>query len=198
MVDALVFEDRHQFRQWLTEHVDQPGVWLVFGKKGGPKTLSAAHALEEALCFGWIDGQMESLDETQYRKYFAPRRGRSKWSEKNRKLAERLEAEGMMTAHGRAKIEEAKGNGGWDTPQRFVPTQEHIDALKERLQPYETAYRNFSKMSPSVQRTYTGFSLDVKTEEAGKKRFLELVERLNLNLLPMESRKKKEREAQDG
>lgn len=191
MEQELLFEDRQAFRQWLAENVDQPGAWLLFGKKGGPKTVSAAHALEEALCFGWIDGQMESIDELRYRKYFAPRRAGSKWSAKNRAHAEQLEAEGRMTEHGRAKIEEAKRNGNWEGQQRFVPSPEQIEALKERLRPHQAAYDHFVAMSPSVQRTYTGFCLDVKTEAAGERRFAQLIQRLELNLNPMESLKKK-------
>ncbi|HML45772.1 MAG TPA: hypothetical protein PKE04_03355 [Clostridia bacterium] len=190
MSDAVLFEDRESFRNWLEANVDQPGIWVLFGKKGGPKTLSAAHALEEALCFGWIDGQMESLDDKRYRKYFAPRRVQSNWSEKNRALAAKLEDEGKMTEHGRKKIEIAKKNGGWEAQKRFVPSAEQVEALKERLRPYEPAYANFIHMIPSVQRTYTGFCMDVKSEEAGAKRFAQLVERLNLNLNPMESLKK--------
>lgn len=190
----LLFESRDAFRDWLTGNADPQGVWLIFGKKGGPKTLTAAQALEEALCFGWIDGQMESLDDTRYRKYFAPRRTNSKWSEKNRQLALKLEADGKMTDRGRAQIAEAKRTGTWEGPKRFVPSPEDIAALTERLRPHQLAYDNFVKMTPSVQRTYTGFCMDVKTEEAGARRFAQLVERLELNLNPMESLKKKKEE----
>ena len=72
-------------------------MWLVFGKGGGPATLRANEALEEALCFGWIDGQMKSLDETRYKKYFARRTSKSKWSEKNKQLVAELEKQGLMT-----------------------------------------------------------------------------------------------------
>lgn len=192
MDDALLFEDREAFRQWLAGNEDQQGVWLLFGKKGGPKTLTAVQALEEALCFGWIDGQMESLDEKRYRKYFAPRRSNSKWSPKNRELAEQLEAQGRMTDRGRMKIEEAKGHGCWEGQQRLKPTPEQIEALKVRLSPYGQAYRNFVNMSPSVQRTYTCFCLDVKTDEAAQRRFVQLVQRLELNLDPMASLKQKQ------
>ncbi len=71
----LEFASREDFRSWLEEHgASSGGVWLLFGKPGGPKTLKAGEALEEALCYGWIDGQMKSIDETRYRKYFARRR----------------------------------------------------------------------------------------------------------------------------
>ena len=87
MENTLEFAGREEFRAWLAEHCrTSGGVWLLFGKAGGPRTIKAGEALEEALCFGWIDGVMESLDEKRYRKYFAQRRERSKWSEKNKAL----------------------------------------------------------------------------------------------------------------
>lgn len=190
----MLFESREAFRAWLMAHADAQGTWLILGKKGGPATLTAAHALEEALCFGWVDGQMESLDETRYRKYFAPRRAGSSWSEKNRMLAQQLEADGKMTDRGRAAIAAAKQGGAWEGPKRFVPSPEDIQALAERLRPHGQAYDNFMRMTPSVQRTYTGFCMDAKTEEAGARRFAQLVQRLALNLNPMESLKKKQAE----
>lgn len=75
------------------------------------KTLKASEALEEALCFGWIDGQMQSIDETKYLKCSSLRRKGSKWSEKNKSLVKELETKGLMTDFGRDKIEEAKKNG---------------------------------------------------------------------------------------
>lgn len=105
MSENMVFADREAFRTWLSAHcTSEEGIWLLFGKAGGPKTLKAGEALEEALCFGWIDGQMQSVDETSYRKYFSQRREKSKWSEKNKALVQVLEEKGLMTDFGRAKI----------------------------------------------------------------------------------------------
>ncbi len=190
MADEMLFENRATFRAWLTENTGHEGLWLIFGKKGGPKTLTAAQALEEALCFGWIDGLMESIDDTRYRKYFSPRRAKSRWSDKNKALIEKLEAAGLMTDHGRKKIDAAKADGSWDAPKGLVITEEDVEALKARLKSHDLAYRNFLAMSPSVQRTYTGFSMEPKTEAGREKRFNQLVERLELNLNPMESLKK--------
>ena len=109
MSDILEFADREEFRKWLSEHcLSTDGVWLLFGKAGGPKTIKAGEALEEALCFGWIDGQMKSIDDKTYKKYFSMRREKSKWSEKNKALVKILEERGCMTDFGRKKIEEAK------------------------------------------------------------------------------------------
>ena len=105
----MEFAGREEFREWLKEHcLLAEGVWLLFGKAGGPKTVKAGEALEEALCFGWIDGQMKSIDDKTYKKYFSMRREKSKWSQKNKTLAKSLEKRGLMTDFGRKKIAEAK------------------------------------------------------------------------------------------
>lgn len=194
--ELLLFEDREAFRAWLQDHVAAPGVWLVFGKAGGPKTLTAGQALEEALCFGWIDGQMESLDSGRYRKYFAPRRPRSKWSEKNRKLAEILESQGKMTEYGRGKIDEAKRNGTFEGEPGEVVSDLQVDALKGALRPFETALANFEGLTPSARRAYTGAYFAAKTEAGREKLLGRLVERLNLNANPMESLRKKKAETE--
>ena len=108
----MKFASRKEFREWLYEHcLSNEGIWLLFGKAGGPKTIKAGEALEEALCFGWIDGQMEKIDDKTYKKYFSLRRENSKWSEKNKALVKRLDEQGLMTDFGRKKIDEAKKNG---------------------------------------------------------------------------------------
>ena len=186
MDELLTFPARADFRAWLTEHcLSSEGVWLLFGKAGGPETLSANEALEEALCFGWIDGQMQSLDDKTYQKYFAQRRENSKWSEKNKALTKALEQQGIMTDHGRDKIADAKKNGQWDAPKAPTVTDEQIDAIAELLKPYEPAYANFQAMAPSAKKTYTRAYLDAKTDEGRNKRLSWMVERLNQNLKPM-------------
>jgi uncharacterized protein YdeI (YjbR/CyaY-like superfamily) len=87
----LFFAARELFREWLAQNWDTSGgIWLAFDKSKARKSLSANEALEEALCYGWIDGQMQSIDETKYVKYFARRRSNSVWSEKNKKLVAAL------------------------------------------------------------------------------------------------------------
>lgn len=146
--DIMQFADREAFRQWLSEHCrSDAGVWLLFGKAGGPKTVKAGEALEEALCFGWIDGQMQSIDDKTYKKYFSLRRQNSKWSEKNKALVKSLEERGLMTDWGRAKIAEAQRNGQWDAPKAPAVTEEQIAFLSGLLKVYEPAYANFQAMS---------------------------------------------------
>lgn len=185
-VSVLKFLDREEFREWLCSHCQsEDGVWLLFGKAGGPKTLKAEEALEEALCFGWIDGQMQSIDDQTYRKYFSMRRDKSKWSEKNKKLVKKLEEQGIMTDFGRKKIEEAKSNGQWDAPKPAAVTEEQIACVCALLEGYEPARTNFQAMSLSVKKTYTRAYFDAKTDAGREKRIAWMVDRLNKNLKPM-------------
>jgi len=83
-VTEMQFASREEFRIWLQNNcMSSGGIWLLFEKSGGPKTIKAGEALEEALCFGWIDGQIQSIDDKSYIKYFSIRRENSKWSDKN-------------------------------------------------------------------------------------------------------------------
>lgn len=157
----------------------------MFGKHGNPKTIRADEALEEALCFGWIDGQMQSIDENTYKKYFSMRRANSKWSEKNKSLVKVLEEHGLMTDFGRTKITEAKQNGQWNAPQPAAITEEQIVCLSKILQAYEPAHTNFLAMSLSVKKTYVKAYLAAKTAAGREKRLAWMVERLNKNLKPM-------------
>lgn len=186
MSDIMEFACREEFRRWLNDHCQsEEGVWLLFGKAGGPKTIKAGEALEEALCFGWIDGQMQRIDDKSYRKYFSMRREKSKWSEKNKALAGRLEERGLMTDFGRKKIEEAKKNGQWYAPNPMAVTEEQIACVCAVLEGYEPAFSNFQAMPQSVKKTYTRAYFDAKTEDGRKKRIAWMVDRLNKNLKPM-------------
>jgi uncharacterized protein YdeI (YjbR/CyaY-like superfamily) len=186
MSDIMEFANREAFRKWLSEHCQSnDGIWLLFGKAGGPKTIKAGEALEEALCFGWIDGQMQSLDDKTYKKYFSMRREKSKWSEKNKALTKSLEERGLMTDFGREKIAEAKKNGQWDAPPKAAVTEEQIACVSALLEEYEPAFTNFQAMSLSVKKTYTKAYLDAKTDDGRKKRIAWMVDRLNKNLKPM-------------
>lgn len=186
MSEYLRFTTPGEFRRWLERNgASSQGVWLLLGKPGGPQTLKASEALEEALCCGWIDGQMRRLDGVSYIKYFSPRRPNSKWSDKNKALVSRLEAQGRMTDRGREKIEEAKQNGQWDPPSPPPVTQEQIALVSDLLLDYQPAHANFQAMPPSVKRTYTRAYLDAKTDAGRASRLSWMVERLNKNLRPM-------------
>ena len=186
MKDILIFSNRDEFRKWLSEHCQSNhGVWLLFGRAKGPKTIKAEEALEEALCFGWIDGQMQSIDDKAYKKYFSMRRANSKWSEKNKALVQSLEERGLMIDLGIEKVEEAKRNGQWDAKDPMTFTEEQVKVLEEILKAYEPAHTNFQAMSMSVKKTYTRAYFDAKTDAGKAKRIAWIVDRLNKNLKPM-------------
>jgi len=113
----LIVADAAAWRRWLhTHHREPTGVWLVLSKQGttDPTSLTYAQALDEALCYGWIDGQAGRRDEATYRQRFTPRRSRSAWSKRNVGIIDRLRAEQRMHAAGEAEIERAKADGRWD------------------------------------------------------------------------------------
>ena len=186
MDDQIAFATRAEFRKWLAENWDtHKGFWMVFGKTGKLKTIKPSEALEEALCFGWIDGQIKSVDESRYMTRYTPRRKGSNWSEKNRGLAAKLIEQGRMTEHGLAAIEQAKKDGTWDTRKPEPIGDEQITILSQALVGFEPALSNFQRMSPSVKRTYAAHYLSAKAEETRKRRLEQIVARLNENKKPM-------------
>jgi uncharacterized protein YdeI (YjbR/CyaY-like superfamily) len=112
----IEFAERSQWDAWLREHHDDSdGVWLLLAKKGSPRaTVTQPEALEVALCFGWIDGQLGRHDEHFYRQRFTQRRPRSKWSQLNCQRASELIANGLMQSPGLRQVELAKADGRWD------------------------------------------------------------------------------------
>jgi uncharacterized protein YdeI (YjbR/CyaY-like superfamily) len=186
MTEYLLFTSRVEFRNWLQDNCQSNGgVWLIFGKSGEPKTVTASEALEEALCFDWIDGQMQRIDDKTYKKYFSLRRKNSKWSDKNKALVETLEKRGIMTDYGRVKIREAQKNGQWDAPNPMTVSDEQTALLSDLLREHTLAHTNFQAMSPSVKKTYTRAYFDAKTVVGRMKRLSWMIERLNKNLKPM-------------
>jgi uncharacterized protein YdeI (YjbR/CyaY-like superfamily) len=185
-IPELLFQSRCDFRAWLKENAEtSEGVWLVFGKTKEVITISANDALEEALCYGWIDGQMQSIDDTKYQKYFAKRRAKSVWSEKNKKTVEALRARGIMTGAGENAVQTAMKNGTWDAQKGAAVTDEQVEAFTSMLDGISPAYENFNNMSKSIRITYTRRYLSFKTEEARQRDFAKIVDRLNNNLKPM-------------
>jgi uncharacterized protein YdeI (YjbR/CyaY-like superfamily) len=112
----LQFDSQAAWSRWLDRHHESSqGAWLKLAKKAsGITTITHAEALEEGLCYGWIDGQSASLDESFYLIRFTPRRPRSKWSQLNREKVERLMKAGRMKPAGLAQVEAAKRDGRWD------------------------------------------------------------------------------------
>jgi uncharacterized protein YdeI (YjbR/CyaY-like superfamily) len=133
---TLTVADAGAWRRWLEEHHEEPdGVWLVLAKKGTrePTSLNYDEALQEALCHGWIDGQVRRLNEGTYCQRFTPRRARSKWSRRNRGIVARLEEEKRMQAGGIAEVERAKADGRWDDAYSGPASAEVPDDLAAAL-----------------------------------------------------------------
>jgi uncharacterized protein YdeI (YjbR/CyaY-like superfamily) len=115
--EELVFADVRRWHAWLEQHhSSSAGIWLVLAKKGTlkPTSLTYTQALEEALCFGWIDGQAHSRDGATFRQGFTPRQKRSPWSKRNTGIAERLVLEGRMHESGVVAMDRAKADGRWE------------------------------------------------------------------------------------
>jgi uncharacterized protein YdeI (YjbR/CyaY-like superfamily) len=185
-INELCFKTRNEFREWLNKNAEtSDGVWLIFGKEKNVVTLTTNDALEEALCFGWIDGQMKSVDDTKYIKYFARRQTKSVWSDKNRKIVEMLRDKKMMTEFGEKAVEDAKKYGTWNTAKGDPITNEQVETFAKEKIGISPAYENFKQMSPSVQRTYTKRYLSFKSDVARQKDFEKIIDRLNKNLKPM-------------
>jgi uncharacterized protein YdeI (YjbR/CyaY-like superfamily) len=113
----LIAADPDAWRKWLDAHHDSiKGVWLVLAKKGttDPTTLTYDLALDEALCHGWIDGQVRRRDESTYRQRFTPRRARSQWSARNVGIVSRLIIQNRMHPAGMTQVERAKADGRWE------------------------------------------------------------------------------------
>ncbi len=116
-VPELLVGDAGEWRTWLNaHHADSPGVWLVLAKRGtaDPTTLSYDEALDEAISFGWIDGQLGRRDTVTFRRRFTPRKARSPWSQRNTAIAERLIATGRMHRSGENEVRLAKEDGRWE------------------------------------------------------------------------------------
>ncbi len=135
MTPVLRFRDASRWRAWLARnHRSAEGVWLKIARKGSPvPSVTYAEALDEALCFGWIDGQKKSHDAHAFLEKFTPRRPRSVWSKRNIAHCERLLAEGRMEPAGLAQMDAAKADGRWaqayDPPSRATAPEDLLRAL---------------------------------------------------------------------
>lgn len=134
---TFYFKSALEFRSWLEKnHSESDGFWMRFFKKdSGFESITYAEALDQALCYGWIDGQAQSLDEKSWLQKFTPRRKKSGWSKRNTIHAERLIQAGQMTPAGLAAIEAAKADGRWnaayDSPRNAAPPEDFLKALKK-------------------------------------------------------------------
>lgn len=177
----LLVPDVEAWRAWLAEHhADQRGVWLVLHKKGGTTTsLTYAQALDEALCFGWIDGQISRRDEESYRQRFTPRRPASTWSARNVEHIARLSQAGRMHAAGIAAVEAAKADGRWGRAYAGQAKAEIPPDLSEALAANPAAAATFQQLS-SASRFAIIYRLNaVKLPQTRSRKLAQYIDMLN-------------------
>ena len=176
---------REEWRAWLAEHyATEREIWLVYFKQHtGQPRVSYDHAVEEALCFGWIDSIVRRLDDERYAQKFTPRRNTAKWSESNLRRFAKLVKEGRMTPAGLAKGPDLIASQPVPAkPRKTGDKDEKIpDYIQQRLQTNAKAWRFFQDLAPSYRRLYVGWIDAAKREETRQRRLEEAVALLEQN-----------------
>ncbi len=152
-METFKAENRNVWREWLEKNAaNKKEVKLIYYKKNSDKpSVSYEESVEEALCFGWIDGVRNSVDEESYSVRFTPRKPKSIWSVVNKNRVEKLIVEGKMKPEGLILVEIAKGNGQWDDAYSMKEKNEIPEDLKEALITNLEALEFFETLSPSNQ-----------------------------------------------
>lgn len=181
MNSRLHITNRKDWRLWLSEnHHREKEIWLVYYKQHtGKPRVPYDDAVEEALCFGWIDSIVRRIDNETYMQKFTPRKTKSNWSDSNKKRVERLMGMGEMTKAGLEKIEIAKINGSWDKVITTTKSFGMPDELQSALEMNESAKNFFESLSPSYQRQYFGWIANAKKAETKQKRVKEAMNLLS-------------------
>lgn len=176
----LKFQNQELWRQWLTKHhAVETDVWLIlYKKKYQDQGLSLDEAIEEALCFGWIDGKLKRLDEKCYKLRFSPRTTTSIWSISNIRRVEKLIKEGKMTEAGNQKIYEAKENGEWEAAIR----REQVDIipadLESELLKIDGGVAAYHALPRSHKKQYIFWLQSAKREETKKRRIEKIIDEM--------------------
>jgi uncharacterized protein YdeI (YjbR/CyaY-like superfamily) len=185
-MDKILFTNRDEWRKWLEENHDSASeLWLVYYKVHTKKeSIRYEEAVEEALCFGWIDSKVKKIDNEKYMQRYTPRKDGSNWSESNKKRVRKLIEAGQMTPAGMAKIESAKRDGSWDRlddidRQIVVP-----EDLAAALEMNPAAKENFENFPPSSKKQYLWWLKSAKKAETREKRLHEIVKRAEKNIKP--------------
>jgi uncharacterized protein YdeI (YjbR/CyaY-like superfamily) len=169
---TLEVPSRRQWRTWLEKHhASQAEVWLIFHKvQTGKKCISYSDALDEALCFGWVDSLVKRLDENRYARKFTPRKPDSRWSTVNRRRYAELKAQGLLAPAG---LERAPTDRDGDAPRPSVTALPPY--LQKELKANPRAGEFFQKLAPSCKRAYIGWVDSAKREETKQKRLAEMI-----------------------
>jgi uncharacterized protein YdeI (YjbR/CyaY-like superfamily) len=171
----LVFPNRDEWRAWLkAHHATEKEAWLIHYKKHtGKQGLSLEDAVEEALCFGWIDGLLKPIDAEKYALRYSPRKKGSVWSETNKRRVKQLIKQGRVTEAGLAKVREAKANGQWHAAKLREDTTNIPDDLMQALQADPQVQRIFDRLAPSHKRQYLYWITSAKTDKTRQRRIQE-------------------------
>ena len=182
-MNELYFKNVSEWHMWLeSNHLHAAPVWLVYYKKEtGQPTMEYEESVQEALCYGWIDGLIKNLDEERYIRRFSRRLAGSKWSETNKKRIEKLIGEGRMAAAGIAAVESARKDGSWDQPARPELDLSMPDDLKAELQKNKPAGDYFNTLSPSQRKNYIGWIVSAKRNTTRLARIKESIQLLSKN-----------------
>ncbi|TKJ36595.1 hypothetical protein CEE37_15050 [candidate division LCP-89 bacterium B3_LCP] len=173
------FQDREAWRAWLQENHDSaPELWVIYFKKHTKKpTVQYVEAVEEAICFGWIDTKVKTIDAERYMQKYTPRKKNSAWSKLNKERALKMIAQGRMTDAGMAKIEEAKQNGRWDSAYTLNKNVEMPEDLKSALMKDENAWVNFSNFADGYKNDYIRYVVAAKRDDTRQRRIEKVVQR---------------------
>jgi len=181
--EELHFVSRRDWRSWLeANHAKKKAVWLIFYKKHADKpNVTYDGAVEEAICFGWIDSIMKRVDDEKCARKFTPRRPDSNWAESNKKRADKMIVQGRMTNAGLELVNRAKQKGQWNPnpkPKKdfFIP-----EYIEHALRSSGRALTSFNKLAPSHRRQYIGWVDSAKKEETRRKRLAEVIGVLERN-----------------
>ena len=170
-------KNRAAWRKWLEKHhASSPGILLVYVKQPR-RSIPYADAVEEALCFGWIDSTIYPIDATRYMQLFTPRKPKSGWSKLNKTRAAALIENGLMAAAGLAVIEAAK-RGGWWTALDHVEAMTLPAELERAFAKNRTARTTFHTLAPFSRKTYLYYINNAKRPETRAKRVAQIIERL--------------------
>jgi uncharacterized protein YdeI (YjbR/CyaY-like superfamily) len=179
----LYVTSRDDWRSWLAaHHAAEKEMWLVFYReRTGRPNIPYEDAVEEAICYGWIDSLVRKLDEERYARKFTPRTGTAVWSALNKERVARLERGGRLAEAGRRVIAEAKRNGSWYKVPGAKVAWEMPAEFEQALAASAAARENFEKLAPSHRRRYVGWIASAKQTETRARRAAEAVSRLEKN-----------------
>ncbi len=177
---VIPFSSPSEWEQWLEQnHAISKGIWLQMYKKGsGIATVYYAEALDVALCYGWIDGQLKSIDELSYMQRFTPRRPRSIWSKRNIEHIARLTKEGRMKPAGLKEAEEAKVDGRWDVAYDGQGTMELPADFLKLLSKNKKAFKFYEALNKANKYAIAWRIQTAKRPETREKRIKEILEML--------------------